>query len=175
MRGAILYAPGDVRCEERADPMIMEPADAIVRAVATCVCGSDLWRYRGIDQVTQATAIGHEYCGIVEQVGDAVTSIQPGQFVVGGFYASDNTCPHCRNGMHFFCNQRAGFAGCQSELIRIPLADGTLLATPEQPAKRPHPELAGIVRRHGHRLACRSLGRGQAGYDGRGGRRRRGG
>jgi threonine dehydrogenase-like Zn-dependent dehydrogenase len=144
MRGAILYAPGDVRCEERADPMIMEPADAIVRAVATCVCGSDLWRYRGIDQVTQATAIGHEYCGIVEQVGDAVTSIQPGQFVVGGFYASDNTCPHCRNGMHFFCNQRTGFAGCQSELIRIPLADGTLLATPEQPAKDLIPSLLAL-------------------------------
>jgi threonine dehydrogenase-like Zn-dependent dehydrogenase len=144
MRGAILYAPGDVRCEERADPMIMEPADAIVRAVATCVCGSDMWRYRGIDQVTQATAIGHEYCGIVEQVGDAVTSIQPGQFVVGGFYASDNTCPHCRNGMHFFCNQRTGFAGCQSELIRIPLADGTLLATPEQPAKDLIPSLLAL-------------------------------
>ena len=144
MRGAILYAPGDVRCEERADPMIMEPADAIVRAVATCVCGSDLWRYRGIDQVTQATAIGHEYCGIVEQVGDAVTSIQPGQFVVGGFYASDNTCPHCRNGMHFFCNQRTGFAGCQSELIRIPLADGTLVATPEQPAKDLIPSLLAL-------------------------------
>ena len=144
MRGAILYAPGDVRCEERANPMIMEPADAVVRAVATCVCGSDLWRYRGIDQVTQATAIGHEYCGIVEQVGDAVTSIQPGQFVVGGFYASDNTCPHCRNGMHFFCNQRTGFAGCQSELIRIPLADGTLVATPEQPAKDLIPSLLAL-------------------------------
>ena len=144
MRGAILYAPGDVRCEERADPMIMEPADAIVRAVSTCVCGSDLWRYRGIDQVTQATAIGHEYCGIVEQVGDAVTSIQPGQFVVGGFYASDNTCPHCRNGMHFFCNQRTGFAGCQSDLIRIPLADGTLVATPEQPAKDLIPSLLAL-------------------------------
>jgi threonine dehydrogenase-like Zn-dependent dehydrogenase len=103
-----------------------------------------MWRYRGIDQVTQATAIGHEYCGIVEQVGDAVTSIQPGQFVVGGFYASDNTCPHCRNGMHFFCNQRTGFAGCQSELIRIPLADGTLLATPEQPAKDLIPSLLAL-------------------------------
>jgi threonine dehydrogenase-like Zn-dependent dehydrogenase len=144
MRGAILYAAGDMRCEERADPMIMEPTDAIVRAVATCVCGSDLWRYRGIDQVTQATAIGHEYCGIVEHVGDAVTSIQPGQFVVGGFYASDNTCPHCRNGMHFLCNQRTGFDGCQSELIRIPLADGTLVATPEQPAKDLIPSLLAL-------------------------------
>jgi threonine dehydrogenase-like Zn-dependent dehydrogenase len=144
MRGAILYAQRDVRCEERADPMIMEPTDAIVRTVATCVCGSDLWPYRGIDRVTQARAIGHEYCGIVEQVGDAVGSIERGQFVVGGFYASDNTCPHCRNGMHFLCDRRTGFGGCQSELIRIPLADGTLVATPEQPAEDLIPSLLAL-------------------------------
>ena len=100
MRGAILYGPGDVRCEERPGPVIMEPTDAIVRTVATCVCGSDLWPYRGIDQVTRARAIGHEYCGTVEQVGDAVDTLQPGQFVVGGFLTSDNTCPHCRAGVH---------------------------------------------------------------------------
>ena len=107
MRGAILYAPGDVRCEERADPMIMEPADAIVHAVATCVCGSDLWRYRGIDQVTQATAIGHEYCGIVEQVGDAVTSIQPGQFVVAA-------------SMHQTTRARTAATECTSSAISAP-------------------------------------------------------
>jgi threonine dehydrogenase-like Zn-dependent dehydrogenase len=144
MRGAVIHAPGDVRFEERPDPVLVEPTDAVIRTVAACVCGSDLWRYRGIDKVTQATAIGHEYCGIVEQVGDAVTSVQPGQFVVGGFYASDNTCPHCRNGMHFLCKQRTGFGGCQSELIRIPLADGTLVATPEQPAKDLIPSLLAL-------------------------------
>ena len=69
MRGATLYAPGDVRCEERPDPTIIEPTDAIVRTVATCVCGSGLWPYRGIDQISQPRAIGHEYRGIVERVG----------------------------------------------------------------------------------------------------------
>jgi threonine dehydrogenase-like Zn-dependent dehydrogenase len=133
MRGAILHAPGDVRCEERPDPRILEPTDAIVRTVATCVCGSDLWPYRGIDAVRKARPIGHEFCGIVEQVGDAVTAIKPGQFVIGGFSASDNTCPPCRAGMHISCEQSTGYDGCQSEFIRIPLADGTLVGTPEQP------------------------------------------
>ena len=144
MRGAILYAPGDVRCEERPDPIIMAPTDAIVRTVATCVCGSDLWPYRGIDQVTQARAIGHEFCGIVEQIGDAVNSLQPGQFVVGGFLTSDNTCPNCRAGVHSSCQQGTGYDGCQSELIRIPLAEGTLVATPEQPEKDLIPSLLAL-------------------------------
>src|SRR2546428_11907096 len=96
MRGAILHAPGDVRYEERPDPMIIKPTDAIVRTVATCICGSDLWPYRGIDEVTQPWAIGHEYCGIVEQVGSAVTSVKPGQFVIGGLVASRHTRPHRR-------------------------------------------------------------------------------
>jgi threonine dehydrogenase-like Zn-dependent dehydrogenase len=93
MQGAILYALGDVRCEERADPTIIEPTDAIVRTVATCVCESDLWPYRGIDPVRQARAIGHEFCGIVERVGGAVTSVQTGQFVIGGFTASETPAP----------------------------------------------------------------------------------
>jgi threonine dehydrogenase-like Zn-dependent dehydrogenase len=114
MRGAVLHAPNDVRCEQRPDPVIIEPTDAIVRTVATCVCGSDLWPYRGIDQVTRARPIGHEFCGIVEQIGDAVTVIQPGQFVVGGFLASDSTCPHCRAGVHTSCLQGTGYDGCQS-------------------------------------------------------------
>jgi threonine dehydrogenase-like Zn-dependent dehydrogenase len=144
MRGVILHAAGDVRCEERPDPTIIEPSDAIVRTVATCVCGSDLWPYRGIDQVTQARAIGHEYCGVVEQVGDAVASVKPGQFVVGGFLASDNTCPNCRAGMHSSCLQGTGYNGCQSELIRIPLADGTLVAAPDEPAEELIPSLLSL-------------------------------
>jgi threonine dehydrogenase-like Zn-dependent dehydrogenase len=144
MRGVILHAAGDVRCEERPDPTIIEPSDAIVRTVASCVCGSDLWPYRGIDQVTQARAIGHEYCGVVEQVGDAVASVKPGQFVVGGFLASDNTCPNCRAGMHSSCLQGTGYNGCQSELIRIPLADGTLVAAPDEPAKELIPSLLAL-------------------------------
>ncbi|MFL5592165.1 MAG: zinc-dependent alcohol dehydrogenase family protein [Ktedonobacteraceae bacterium] len=141
MRGAILHAPGNVRYEERPDPMIIKSTDAIVRTVATCICGSDLWPYRGIDEVTQPWAIGHEYCGIVEQVGSAVTSVKPGQFVIGGFVASDNTCPNCRAGVQTSCLQGTGYDGCQSELIRIPLADGTLVATPKLPPEDLIPSL----------------------------------
>jgi threonine dehydrogenase-like Zn-dependent dehydrogenase len=82
MRGTILYGPHDVRFEERPDPTIIEPTDAIIRMSATCVCGSDLWSYRGIDQVTQPVAMGHEYVGIVEEVGSAVRNIKVGQFVI---------------------------------------------------------------------------------------------
>ncbi|MFC9454189.1 zinc-dependent alcohol dehydrogenase family protein [Streptomyces sp. NPDC056983] len=135
MRGAVLHAPGDVRFEERNDPKIINPTDAVIRTVATCVCGSDLWDYRGINPVEQPTAFGHEYVGIVEEVGGDVTTIKPGQFVIGSFFASDNTCPNCRNGYQTNCLHRefVGTEGCQAERIRIPLADGTLVATPTQP------------------------------------------
>ena len=98
MRGAVLYGPRDVRFEEREVPKIMKPTDAIVRISATCVCGSDLWPYRGISAVPQPTPMGHEYCGIIEKVGSGVKSVKPGQFVIGSFFASDNTCPNCHVG-----------------------------------------------------------------------------
>ena len=96
MKGALLYGPRDVRFEDRSTPKIVEPTDAIVRTSATCVCGSDLWPYRGLNPINGPTPMGHEYCGIVEEVGSAVKMIKPGQFVIGSFFASDNTCPHCR-------------------------------------------------------------------------------
>ncbi len=133
MRGTVIHGPRDVRLEERPDPTILAPTDAVVRTVATCVCGSDLWRYRGIQPVTKPTPIGHEYVGVVEEVGADVTSVQPGQFVVGGFLTSDNTCPLCRAGAHANCQNGTGYNGCQSELIRVQNADGTLLATPDAP------------------------------------------
>ena len=133
MRGVILYGPGDVRVEDRPDPVIQQPTDAIVRTVATCVCGSDLWPYRGIDPLRKPRPYGHEYVGIVEEVGPDVRRIRPGQFVVGGFYASDGTCPHCRAGFPFSCVDSTPYDGCQSQFIPIPLADGTLVATPDQP------------------------------------------
>jgi threonine dehydrogenase-like Zn-dependent dehydrogenase len=144
MRGAILHAPGDVRFEERPDPVIIQPTDAIIRTVAACVCGSDLWPYRGINEVPKPRPIGHEYCGIVEEVGADVTSIAPGQFVVGGFLTSDNTCPHCRAGFQSACQNGGGYDGCQSEFIRVPLADGTLVATPEAPPKDLIPSLLSL-------------------------------
>jgi threonine dehydrogenase-like Zn-dependent dehydrogenase len=136
MRGAVLYGPRDVRFEERDEPTIIEPTDAIIRIAATCVCGSDLWPYRGIDAPTQPTPMGHEYCGIVEEVGSAVTSIKPGQFVVGSFFASDNTCAICQAGYQSRCVQSAyvGAGGAQAPLLRVPLADGTLVATPDIPS-----------------------------------------
>ena len=133
MRGTIIHGTRDIRLEERPDPTISAPTDAIVRTVAACVCGSDLWRYRGIQQVTKPTPIGHEYVGVVEAVGADVRSIRPGQFVVGGFLTSDNTCAVCRAGAHANCLNGTGYDGAQAELIRIQNADGTLLATPEQP------------------------------------------
>ena len=130
MRGAVIYGKGDVRFEEREDPRILEPSDAVVRTVATCVCGSDLWRYRGINEVSEPTPIGHEYVGVVEEVGDAVRGVKPGEFVVGGFRTSDNTCPVCRKGAHANCQNGTGYDGCQAEKIRVPNADGTLVAVP---------------------------------------------
>ncbi len=134
MRGAVLYGPGDVRFEERAAPVIIKPTDAIIRISATCVCGSDLWPYRGLQEIAEPTPMGHEYCGIVEEVGSAVRSVRPGQFVIGSFFASDNTCPNCRAGYQSGC-QHAEFVGtAQAPVLRVPLADGTLVATPGLPS-----------------------------------------
>src|ERR671923_2558441 len=136
MRGTMLYGPRDVRFEERPDPTIIDPTDAIIRLPVTCVCGSDLWPYRGTDPVTQPTPMGHEYVGIVEEVGSEVRLIEPGQFVVGSFFASDNTCEICRAGYQSSCVHRepVGAEGAQAERLRVPLADGTLVATPEIPS-----------------------------------------
>jgi threonine dehydrogenase-like Zn-dependent dehydrogenase len=130
-----MHAPGDVRVEDRPDPTILEPTDAIIRLSATCVCGSDLWPYRGIEAVQGPAPMGHEYVGIVEDVGPEIRSIKPGQFVIGSFFASDNTCEICRTGYQSSCIHREliGAIGTQAELARIPLADGTLVATPELP------------------------------------------
>jgi threonine dehydrogenase-like Zn-dependent dehydrogenase len=135
VRGAVLHAPGDVRVEERPDPTIEAPTDAVIRLAATCVCGSDLWPYRGIEQVDGPAPMGHEYVGIVEEVGSEVAMIKPGQFVVGSFFASDNTCEICRAGYQSRCvhAELMGALGTQAEFARVPLADGTLVATPGTP------------------------------------------
>jgi threonine dehydrogenase-like Zn-dependent dehydrogenase len=135
MRGAVLYAPGDIRVEDRDDPKLTEPTDAIIRLSATCVCGSDLWPYRGIEPVDGPSPMGHEYAGIVEEVGSEVDNIKPGQFVVGSFFASDNTCEICQAGYQSSCihRQPVGAEGAQAEYLRVPLADGTLVATPDLP------------------------------------------
>jgi threonine dehydrogenase-like Zn-dependent dehydrogenase len=139
-----MYGPRDVRFEERPEPVITEPTDAIIRLAATCICGSDLWPYRGANPITEPTPMGHEYCGVVEDIGRGVTSIRKGQFVIGSFFASDNTCPHCRFGYQTSCEHRALVGGAQAPLLRVPLADGTLVPTPEMPPADLFPNLLAL-------------------------------
>ncbi|GAA1147255.1 zinc-dependent alcohol dehydrogenase family protein [Ornithinicoccus hortensis] len=143
MRATLIHAPGDIRVEDVPDPGIIAPTDALVRVTASCVCGSDLWPYRGVSKVSRPRRIGHEFVGIVEEVGKEVTSLRTGQFVIAPFLYSDNTCPHCRVGMQSVCAHGGGWGGPdrdghpvdggQGEYVRVPLADGTLVATPEVP------------------------------------------
>ena len=135
MRQVFMNAPGDVSVGERADPKIVEPTDAIVRLTATCICGSDLWPYRGVEDVDH-TPMGHEYVGVVEEIGDEVKTLEVGDFVVGSFVISDNTCEICQAGYQSRCVHAefvAATIGTQAEKARIPYADGTLVATPGQP------------------------------------------
>jgi threonine dehydrogenase-like Zn-dependent dehydrogenase len=143
MKATIIYGARDIRFENVPDPEIHLPTDAVVRVVASCVCGSDLWRYRGIVEVGEPTRIGHEFVGIVEEVGGDVTTVRPGDFVIAPFVVSDNTCVNCRNGVTTSClhgnswggKDEKGFPvdGGQGEAVRVPLADGTLVPTPGRP------------------------------------------
>ena len=141
MRGTVLYGPRDIRFEDRETPQISESTDAVIRMAATCVCGSDLWPYRGLQPMNGPTPMGHEYCGFVEEVGSAVKSVKPGQFVVGSFATSDNVCPHCRFGYQSSCMHREFITRAQAPLLRVPLADGTLVPIPEAPPKAFIPSL----------------------------------
>ncbi len=135
MQATMLYGPRDIRFESRPDPTITNPTDAILRLSATCICGSDLWPYRGIANVKEPTPMGHEYCGVVEEVGKEVRNVKRGQFVVGSFATSDNTCVICRDGYQSSCVQREFVNRAQAPLLRVPLADGTLVPTRELPSK----------------------------------------
>src|SRR5215210_7304107 len=134
MRGAVLYGPRDIRFEDRETPEIVEPTDAVIRIAVTCVCGSDLWPYRGLQPADGPTPMGHEYCGTVEEVGSAVRSVKPGQFVIGSFATSDNTCPNCQYGYQSSCMHREFISRAQAPVLRVPLADGTLVPTPGAPS-----------------------------------------
>ncbi len=134
MKGTVLYGPRDIRYEERDEPKILKQTDAIIRLAATCVCGSDLWPYRGLQPINGPSPMGHEYCGIVEEVGNAVKTLRPGQFVIGSFCISDNTCPNCQAGYQSGCQNLEFMTGAQAPFARVPSADGTLVATPEHPS-----------------------------------------
>jgi hypothetical protein len=144
MLATVLHGPGDVRYEDVAEPKILKPTDAIIKLSATCICGSDLWPYRGASPVTAPQHMGHEYCGVVVEVGSAVQTVKPGQFVVGSFATSDNVCPHCQYGFHSSCEQREFMSGAQAPYARVPNADGTLLATAEHPADDLLPSLLAV-------------------------------
>lgn len=144
MRVTVIHGPGDIRVENAPDPRIVHASDAIIRTVATCVCGSDLWRYRGISAVPEPHPTGHEYVGVVEETGSRVTTVKQGDFVVGSFFASDNSCLNCRSGYQTSCAHREFINGCQAEYVRIPLADGTLLALDGQPAEESIPDLLAL-------------------------------
>jgi threonine dehydrogenase-like Zn-dependent dehydrogenase len=169
MRATLIHGPFDVRLENVPDPRIVLPTDAIVRVVAACVCGSDLWSYRGVRSAPEPQRFGHEFVGVVEEVGSGVRTIRPGQFVIAPFSICDNTCVHCRNGVQTSCVQQAWWGqpdhdgvpsdGGQGEYVRVPLADGTLLATPEHPSETLLPSVLTLtdVMGTGHH-AARSAG-----------------
>ncbi|HEY8590114.1 MAG TPA: zinc-dependent alcohol dehydrogenase family protein [Naasia sp.] len=146
MLATVLHGEGDIRVEEVPDPRLVTGRDAIVRVTAACVCGSDLWPYRGITGSDGAKRIGHEFVGVVEQVGDGVERVKAGDFVIAPFYDCDMTCANCRNGFSTSClaggwwgadDRDGAFAdGGQGELVRVPHADGSLTVVPD-----PSPEL----------------------------------
>ncbi len=165
MKATLIHGPRDIRIEEVADPVLVTDTDAIVRVVAACVCGSDLWPYRGVTPTTEPHRIGHEFVGVVEQAGAAVSRVRIGDFVIAPFYYCDNSCINCRNGVSTSClnggwwgsDDRSGafVDGGQSERVRVPLADGTLVATPTVPddALVPHLLTLADVMGTGHHAA----------------------
>jgi Alcohol dehydrogenase GroES-like domain len=167
MQATVLYGERDIRFEDRPEPTIVEASDAIIRLPFTCICGSDLWPYRGIQPVSSPAPMGHEYCGVVEEIGRAVTSIKPGQFVIGSFFASDNTCPHCRHGYQTSCQRFEPVVGAQAR-GRHARRDS------RRPGYRHDPKPPGPLRCDGHGLVCGGRREREAGCDRRrcGGRRR---
>ena len=144
MLATVLHGPRDVRYEHVEEPKILKPTDAIIKLSASCICGSDLWPYRGLQPMDGPAPMGHEYCGVVVEVGSEVTSIKPGQFVVGSFCLSDNTCPHCQYGFQSSCVQREFMSGAQAPYARVPLADGTLVPTAAMPSDDLIPSLLAV-------------------------------
>ncbi|MCY7326423.1 MAG: alcohol dehydrogenase catalytic domain-containing protein, partial [Microbacteriaceae bacterium] len=165
MKATVIHGARDVRLEEVASPDLSTGGDAIVRVVAACVCGSDLWPYRGVTPIEEPSRIGHEFVGIVEEVGPDVARIKVGDFVIAPFYDCDMTCANCLNGVSTSClhggwwgsdDRMGGFAdGAQGEFVRVPHADGTLVATPEQPDAALVPSLLALsdVMGTGHHAA----------------------
>lgn len=141
MRATIIHGPGDIRVEDRDYPAVQLPTDAVVRVTAACVCGSDLWPYRGVKPVGRPSAIGHEFIGVVESIGADVTALRNGDFVIAPFVVSCGECPQCRNGVTVACDRLAGWGGKddaghsidggQGQAVRVPMAESTLVKVPD--------------------------------------------
>ena len=163
MRATTIHAPYDIRLSDVADPAIDGPTDAVVKVVASCICGSDLWPYRGENKIRPGSRIGHEFVGIVEEIGSEVRTVKPGDFVIAPFVVSDGTCPHCLAGYQTACQNLVGYGssradGGQGEYVKLPYADGTLVATPEVPDDSLVPSLLTLsdVMGTGWHAACRA-------------------
>ncbi|RZL80483.1 MAG: IMP dehydrogenase [Rhodococcus sp. (in: high G+C Gram-positive bacteria)] len=135
MRATIMYGAGDVRVENVPDPVLQQPTDAIVRVVRSCVCGSDLHPYHNMPVTPEGSPMGHEFIGVVEEIGKDVATMKKGDFVIAPFAWSDGTCEFCREGLHTSCRHGGfwaanGIGGGQAEAVRVPLADGTLVKAP---------------------------------------------
>jgi threonine dehydrogenase-like Zn-dependent dehydrogenase len=139
MRATVIHAPNDIRVEQVPDPAVRQPTDAVVRVVLACICGSDLWAYRGVAKREAGQRIGHEFLGVVDQVGADVTTVRPGDLVVAPFVWSDGVCDFCREGLQTSCPHggfwgSGGSDGGQGEAVRVPFADGTLVGLPAEAA-----------------------------------------
>ncbi|HEX8089321.1 MAG TPA: zinc-dependent alcohol dehydrogenase family protein [Blastocatellia bacterium] len=138
MRATVMYQAGDVRIENVPDASLIKPTDAVVHVTRACICGSDLWPYKSMEQSEAGIVMGHEAIGVVEEVGSDVRTLKRGDFVIMPFAWSDGTCDFCREGLHTSCVHGGFFgnpevAGAQAEAVRVPLADGTLYALPVGP------------------------------------------
>ena len=156
MRGVVMYTAGDVRQDQRADPEILKPTDAIIRLTATCICGSDLWPYRGVEPADHQV-MGHEYVGVIEEVGDEVKTVKPGDFVVGSFVISDNTCEICQAGFQSKCVHTKIRLACQDSGREgsHPARGRHARRDPGAAGRGPHPFAPRGLRRSGHRLVRR--------------------
>jgi threonine dehydrogenase-like Zn-dependent dehydrogenase len=134
MKATLMYGAGDVRVETVPNPTIQEPTDAIVRIVAGCICGSDLWPFASKDATEEGSRMGHEFVGVVEELGSATSGLSVGDFVIAPFVASDGTCDFCLEGLQTSCRHGAHWGGTedggQGEYARVPQASGTLVVVP---------------------------------------------
>src|SRR4051794_8639946 len=145
MRATTIHAPGDIRVSEVPTPAVGKPTDAVVRVVAGCICGSDLWPYRGENDITPGSTIGHECVGVVEEVGSEVTSFRPGDFVIVPFDHCDNTCAHCRAGMQAACDNLGFTVSGQAEYALVTQAEGSMVKTDGTPDEATIPSLLALT------------------------------